>query len=220
MATPWSAETPIVAPPSAPRAPPHRSAGGAAAPAARRTGHAGPVCAPPADDPGPGTGPGLTAGDRIRNVLGTYCERIDAGDFAGVGALFEHGALAGPEGPPFARGAAEIAAFYEGSVILHGPTPRTKHLVTNVILGEPAGDGTVEVRSSYLVHQFLEGSAPVPLITGRYVDTFAPGGPAGPHDWHLVLRRFHVDLVGDLSHHLHDRREPWSARPGAPDPGS
>jgi hypothetical protein len=169
------------------------------------------VSAPPDDARRPGAGFGLTAGDRIRNVLGTYCERIDAGDFTGVGALFEHGALAGPEGPPFARGADEIAAFYEGSVIRHGRTPRTKHLVTNVVIGEAAVDGTVEVRSAYLVLQAVDGVPLAPLITGRYVDTFAPGGPAGPHDWHLVLRRFHVDLAGDLSHHLRAAEPPWSA---------
>ena len=39
--------------------------------------------------------------DHLRNLLGRYTERIDAGDFAGVGALFERGGLAGGEGPPF-----------------------------------------------------------------------------------------------------------------------
>ncbi len=48
-----------------------------------------------------------------------------------------------------------------------------------------------------------------PIITGRYVDRFsrtvgdAPaGGPAPAGAWHFVERRFAVDLVGDLSHHL------------------
>ncbi len=45
----------------------------------------------------------LSDTDRIRNLLGTYCERIDAGDFDGVGALFGAGALADEHGAELAR---------------------------------------------------------------------------------------------------------------------
>jgi hypothetical protein len=67
------------------------------------------------------------------------------------------------------------------------------------VLDEPAADGTVEARSSYLVLQAVEGVPLRPIITGRYVDRFARSADGG---WHFVERAFVVDLVGDLSRHL------------------
>lgn len=143
----------------------------------------------------------LSDTDRIRNLLGEYCERIDAGDFDGVGRLFAHGALAAGDGPPFAAGADAVAAFYRGTVALHEGSPRTKHLVVDTVIDEPDGDGTVTARSSYLVLQALDGFPLQPIITGRYVDRFARLD-TDDRPWHLAERRFHVDLVGDLRHHL------------------
>jgi hypothetical protein len=136
--------------------------------------------------------------DEIRNLLGLYCERIDVGDFLGVGELFERGVLTEPGGKELARGAEAVASFYAAGTLLHDGSPRTKHLVTNVVLDvdEVAGDATA--RSSYLVLQQV-GSGPLQtIITGHYHDTFER------HDgsWHFAERRFFVDLVGDLSEHL------------------
>jgi hypothetical protein len=140
----------------------------------------------------------VTAEDRIRNLLGEYCERIDAGDFAGVGDLFAHGALADDRGRELARGAEGVASFYATGTLLHDGSPRTKHLVTNVVLDVDERAGTASARSSYLVLQQV-GDAPLqPIITGRYHDTFESGGGT----WRFVERRFFVDLVGDLSRHL------------------
>jgi len=36
--------------------------------------------------------------EQIRNLLGTYCERMDAGDFAGLAELFVHARLADENG--------------------------------------------------------------------------------------------------------------------------
>lgn len=137
--------------------------------------------------------------DRIRNLLGTYCDLMDAGDFAAVGQLFARGRLADIDGRAYATGAAEVEASYATMTTSHGGTPRTKHLVLNTVFDEPAADGSVTARSSYLVLQALEGFALQPIITGRYVDRFAPDGDG---TWHFVERRFAVDLTGDLSHHL------------------
>ena len=140
----------------------------------------------------------MTAGDEIRNLLGLYCERIDAGDFAGVGELFEHGSLAADSGDELARGAAGVAAFYARGTKLHEGAPRTKHIVTNSVLDIDDERGRAIARSSYLVLQQV-GAAPLqPIITGRYHDTFERD--AGR--WRFSERRFFVDLVGDLSQHL------------------
>ena len=134
----------------------------------------------------------------MRNLLGEYCERIDAGDFRGVGALFERGALADGSGRELARGAEAVAAFYEAGTLLHDGSPRTKHLVTNTVLDVDDDRGRATARSSYLVLQQV-GTGPLqPIITGRYHDSFER------HDgrWHFAERRFFVDLVGDLRSHL------------------
>jgi hypothetical protein len=140
----------------------------------------------------------VPAEDEIRNLLGRYCERIDLGDFAGVGALFEHGALADGSGRELARGAEAVAAFYEAGTRLHDGSPRTKHLVTNVVLDVDDAAGQARARSSYLVLQQVDAGPLQPIITGRYEDAFerAAGG------WRFTERRFFVDLVGDLSRHL------------------
>ena len=142
----------------------------------------------------------LTDADRIRNLLGQYCERIDAGDFAGVGELFAHGGLAAGEGasPPFASGAAAVAAFYAAGTRLHDGSPCTKHVVADTVIAEPDPAGIVVARSSYVVFQAVDGFALQAIIAGRYVDRFAQDGAGS---WHFAERRFLVDLVGDLSHH-------------------
>lgn len=152
----------------------------------------------------------LTDTDRIRNLLGRYCELIDAGDFDGVGALFAQGALAAGDGPPFVAGAAGVAAFYRSGTQLHDGSPGTKHLVLDSVFDEPGIDGTAVVRSSYVVLQAVQGMALQPIIAGRYVDTF---GRDADDAWCFVERRFHVDLLGDLSHHLADPSVAEQGRP-------
>jgi hypothetical protein len=141
----------------------------------------------------------LSDGDHVRNLLGTYCERLDAGDFAAVGELFAAGRLATEDGKVLATGAEEVAAFYARGTRIHEGTPRTKHLVVDTVL-EPADDGcSLVARSSYVVLQAIDGQIALqPIIAGRYVDAFA----RSESGWTWVERRFAVDLLGDLSHHL------------------
>ena len=140
----------------------------------------------------------LTDGDQVRNLLGRYCERLDLGDYDGVGELFAEGRLATDDGTVLATGAGEVAEFYRRGTKLHGDTPRTKHLVIDTVL-EPAGPASMVARSSYLVLQAVDGELALqPIIAGRYVDTFDNTGQG----WVWSERRFTVDLMGDLSHHL------------------
>lgn len=140
----------------------------------------------------------MLAADAIRNLLGEYCERIDAGDFAGVGDLFAHGALADEHGNELARGAGAVEGFYTAGTRLHDGSPRTKHLVGNVVLDVDETAGRAEAGSSYLVLQQVDDGPLQPIITGRYRDTFERVDGA----WRFLERRFFVDLVGDLSRHL------------------
>lgn len=141
----------------------------------------------------------LTAGDHIRNLLGQYCERIDAGDFDGVGALFARGGLAAgrDDAAPFVQGADAVAAFYSSGTKLYDGLPGTKHIVADTVLAEPDAEGVIIARSSYLVLQAVEGVALRPIITGRYVDSFAQDADG----WYFIRRHFSVDQAGDLSRH-------------------
>jgi 3-phenylpropionate/cinnamic acid dioxygenase small subunit len=142
----------------------------------------------------------LSDPDRIRNLLGRYCELIDAGDLAGVGALFAQGALADEHGVAFARGATAVEQFYRSGMQLYDGRPLTKHVVADTVVEEADADGTVAVRSSYVVFQATDGFALQPIIAGRYHDRF---GRDAAGRWHFVERRFVADLVGDMSHHWH-----------------
>jgi hypothetical protein len=139
----------------------------------------------------------LTDGDRIRNLLGQYCEHMDFGDFEAVGALFARGCLADERGTELARGAEAVAAFCASATRLYDGRPRTKHLVLDTVL-EEANNGTVIARSSYVVLQAVDGLPLQPIITGRYIDRFDRDGEG----WHFGERRFAVDLVGQLDQHL------------------
>ncbi len=147
----------------------------------------------------------LTAGDHIRNLLGCYCERMDAGDFVGLGQLFARGGLAAgePDAKPFVVGAEAIAAFYAKGTRLYDGSPRTKHLVVDTVLADAADDGSVTARSSYLVLQAVAGFPLQPIITGRYVDRFELDDSG---EWFFARRHFAVDLMGDLSHHMVNAR--------------
>jgi hypothetical protein len=141
----------------------------------------------------------VESSDEIRNLLATYCERIDGGDFAGVGQLFLRGGLADEQGNVFATGSEGVADVFRNQVIVYDDgTPSTKHLVVNTVF-ESLGDDEAVARSSYVVFQ-AAGEVPLrPIITGRYRDTFRRNGEDG---WSFFERRFFVDLAGDLSLHL------------------
>jgi 3-phenylpropionate/cinnamic acid dioxygenase small subunit len=139
------------------------------------------------------------AHEAIRNLLGSYCELMDAGDFDGLAALFADGWLSDENGTVFARGSDEIATMWHAQTILHDGSPRTRHLTANTIIELDEADGSATVRSTYVVLQATAEMSLQPIITGRYVDRFVRGEDG---TWRWQERRYTVDHVGDLSHHL------------------
>jgi 3-phenylpropionate/cinnamic acid dioxygenase small subunit len=134
--------------------------------------------------------------DDIRNLLGRYCELMDAADWVAVGQLFAHAELATPDGAVIAAGAASVQAMYERGTKLYEGSPRTRHITANSIV-EVSGDAAI-ARSSFVVFQAVDGFALQPIVTGRYRDEFV-------HDtgvWRFARRQFLLDQVGDLSNHL------------------
>ncbi len=95
----------------------------------------------------------------IENLLYTYADRIDRGDFDGVADLFD----ARPHPRPSravdrrrsSRVATGCAALYGMTTRIHEDTgtPRTKHLTTNAIIEVDDEAGTATAQSNYLVTQ-------------------------------------------------------------------
>ena len=137
------------------------------------------------------------AHEQIRNLLGRYCERMDAGDFAGLAELFADATLADEQGNVFATGAAEMRAMWDAQTVLYGGSPRTRHVTANPVIDV---DGeTATCTSSYVVFQGLDDLPLQPIVTGRYADTFTRDDNGR---WRWAQRRYAIDHVGDLSHHL------------------
>jgi 3-phenylpropionate/cinnamic acid dioxygenase small subunit len=133
----------------------------------------------------------------VENLLYSYAERMDAGDFAGVAALFDR-ATYGPAGGPMLSGCAELEAVLRSMVRLHGATPATKHVTTNVSVDIGHDGRSATARSYFTVLQALEDFPLQVIVAGRYHDRFVldDGG------WRFEERVVWMDLTGDLSRHL------------------
>ena len=139
------------------------------------------------------------AHEAIRNLLGRYCELVDAGDWPGLGELFSDARLCDEAGTPWATGRDEVIASWEKRTQMYDGSPRTRHLTVNPIIEVDDAGGTATARAAYVVFQATDALPLQPVITGRYRDTFARDATA---EWRFTERRYSVDQAGDLSHHL------------------
>jgi len=138
----------------------------------------------------------VTAGDAITALVHAYAERLDGGDLDGVAALFAD-ATYGRAGGPLRRGSAEVRAAL-AVVKLHGDIPRTKHMITNLVVEVDEASGAASARSYFTVFQATEALPLQAVIAGRYEDRFDQTA----NGWRFAARVIHVDLVGDLREHL------------------
>ena len=99
----------------------------------------------------------------ITDLIYRYAELIDAGDFEGVGELLSRAAFGGPR-TPTVSGATDIAAVFTATTrrFANG-TPKTRHLVLNVIV-EIAGDSAT-ARSTFCVVQATDRIVPKPFLS-------------------------------------------------------
>ncbi|MGB8650341.1 MAG: nuclear transport factor 2 family protein [Mycobacteriales bacterium] len=134
--------------------------------------------------------------EAIRNLLGTYCLLIDAGDLDGLGELFAEAVLLDDSGREVARGAAQCTALWRRMVHLYDGSPRTRHTVSAPVI-DVEGE-TAVCRSSFVVFQQLGAGRLEPVAAGRYRDTFAGDGGT----WRFTSRQFFLDQLGDVSQHM------------------
>jgi 3-phenylpropionate/cinnamic acid dioxygenase small subunit len=143
----------------------------------------------------------MPAETQIANLLYRYAEYMDAGDFAGAAALFQHARLKVGGGGDGTVDSATMLTLWESGVTRYPDgTPRTKHVVTNPIIDVDDAAGTATCRSYYTVLQ-QTGDFPLqPIVAGRYHDRFER--VAG--EWRFVFRDYSMmEMIGDVSHHLH-----------------
>jgi 3-phenylpropionate/cinnamic acid dioxygenase small subunit len=137
----------------------------------------------------------------IANLLFTYAERIDNGDFDGVGEMFAHGRIVPtPNASENTHlvGSDAVAELYRSSVQLYDGTPRTQHVTTNHVIEVVDDRSTGTCRSYYTVFQKTADLELTVIITGRYDDTFVRIDGT----WWFDQRTIILGLTGDLSRHL------------------
>ncbi len=133
----------------------------------------------------------------IEALVYGYAERMDAGDFSGVAALFADAEYRAAGGPAL-RGAAALQSTLESIVRTYDGIPSTKHVTTNLVV-EIAPDGASATgRSYFTVLQALPDFPLQVVVAGRYHDRFTLRGGS----WSFSEREVWMDLVGDLSRHL------------------
>lgn len=140
----------------------------------------------------------MSAYEEIRNLLGTYAELMDDGDFVGLGQLFAHAELVDDKGRRIARGAEEITALWTAMVRTYDGSPRTRHVVSGPVIEVDGESATC--RSGYVAFQLQPDGPFVPVAGGRYRDAFA----VVDGRWRFTRRQFFLDQEGDLSQHLVD----------------
>ena len=141
-----------------------------------------------------------TAAEAITKLIYTYAERIDAGDFAGVAEVFSHATLTFEGFGDAVSGREAIAALYGRTTRRYEDgTPKTKHVMTNVMV-DVADDGrSAASRSYFTVLQAVPGELALqPVIAGRYRHTYA--NLEG--QWEVTTMHITIDLIGDLGHHM------------------
>jgi 3-phenylpropionate/cinnamic acid dioxygenase small subunit len=144
--------------------------------------------------------PGPDVRSAIERIVYGYAERVDAGDFEGLAALFAHATYkgGGPEDPGVV-GAEAVLAIQERMVRRYPDgTPRTKHVTTNLVIDADETGGTAAARSYFTVLQAVDDFPLQVIIAGRYHDRFE----RADGEWRLTERVIYCDLIGDLSHHL------------------
>jgi 3-phenylpropionate/cinnamic acid dioxygenase small subunit len=140
----------------------------------------------------------MAARDEISALVYRYAELLDQGDLEGVVRLFANGTCrSGASGRTLST-PAEIATMYDPVRLYEDGTPRTRHLMNNLVIDVDEGADDATGRCYFTVLQGVETGGPINVIlSGRYIDRYRRGADG----WEFAERLFHADIVGDLSHH-------------------
>jgi hypothetical protein len=142
--------------------------------------------------------------DAIERLVYEYAERLDAGDLAGVAALFSRATLRSNQRAAVRRGEGETLRLLRDTVVLYDGVPCTKHVVTNLVVDLAAHVATA---ASHCTITVLQARPELPLqaiLVGRYHDRFARCDGI----WHFTDRLILIDLIGSLRWHVRRAASP------------
>jgi ketosteroid isomerase-like protein len=136
----------------------------------------------------------------MANLLYGYAELMDAGNFAAIGELLADAVVSMEGSHKTTTGADAITAEYQKwSQIYETGTPKTKHIITNLIVAPDDTGDSVQARSYFTVLQAVEGVLPLqPILAGRYRHSFT----RIDGEWRCTAMHVVWDLVGTLTAHL------------------
>lgn len=134
----------------------------------------------------------------ITNLLYTYADAMDSGDFERAATLFEHAQIA-MSGEHVVDANGLLASWRKMVRLYPDGTPRTKHVITNPIIEIDDEARSATCQSYYTVLQATDGLALQVVAAGRYRDRFE----CADGTWRFAFRDYSLlDLRGDLSRHL------------------
>ncbi len=143
----------------------------------------------------------------ITNLLYSYAQYIDSGDFDSAANLFSNAQikLDNESGPVTYK---ELLTLWKKSIITYSDgTPKTKHLITNPILNINITKGTATCCSYYTVMQSTDTLPLQAIASGRYYDEFV----RIKGEWRYSFRDYSLrDAFGDMSHHSRNHTKPSS----------
>jgi 3-phenylpropionate/cinnamic acid dioxygenase small subunit len=137
----------------------------------------------------------------IKNLVYSYAELFDAGDFDRAVGLFEHARVRLSGTDDEFRGDA-VRSLLTDMVQLYDGIPRTKHITTNVVIEIDHDGRGATARSYYLALQALPDFPLQPILAGRWHDRL----DNVDGQWRFVDRLIHPDLIGDVSRHIRGAR--------------
>jgi 3-phenylpropionate/cinnamic acid dioxygenase small subunit len=133
--------------------------------------------------------------DEITALVYRYAELLDGGDIDGVVALFADATWRSAATGTVLRSQEEIRAVYD-RIMPDDGTPKTQHLMSNLIIDLVEGADEATGRCYYTVLQGRDAGEPIDtIVAGRYVDRYRRGAGG----WKFADRLFIVDLPGGQS---------------------
>ena len=136
--------------------------------------------------------------DEITALVYRYAELLDSGDMDGVVALFADATWRSAATGNVLRTPEEIRAVYD-RIMLYDGTPKTQHLMSNLVIDVVDGADEASGRCYYTVLQGLEPGEPIQaIVAGRYIDRYRRGSDG----WQFADRLFIVDLPGGQARHF------------------
>ncbi len=136
---------------------------------------------------------------QLGNLIARYAELIDLGDFDGLGDLLSRAGVGAADSRSLLTGRDALVGLFAATTRRYPDgTPGTKHVTTNLILEIDEDAGTASARSYFTVLQAVDDLPLQPILAGRYHDRFERDGDG----WHFSERRYLVELIGDISHHM------------------